>query len=103
VTFPRADAWVVLMEVDILGNLVRSWYSASHPAECDVPEGSVPVAIDSVHHEMTMLPDGNFLVLSTEGRWVDGFPTSEDDPNAPKERAYVWAECSWSLPPRAKS
>jgi len=79
----------VLMEVDILGNLVRSWYSANHPGECDVPEGSVPVAIDSVHHEMTMLPDGDLLVLSTEGRWVDDFPTSEDDPNAPTERAYV--------------
>ena len=79
----------VLVEVDLLGNLVRSWYAANHPAECDVPEGSVPVEIDSIHHEMTMLPSGDLLVLSTEGRWVDDFPTSEDDPDAPTERAYV--------------
>ncbi len=79
----------VLMEVDILGNLVRSWYSAKHPVGCeDIPEGSVPVDIESIHHEMTMLPNGSFLVLSTEGRWVDDFPTSEDDPDAPRERSY---------------
>ncbi|MBN1610888.1 MAG: aryl-sulfate sulfotransferase [Polyangiaceae bacterium] len=79
----------VLVEVDVLGHLVRSWYSANHPVQCEVPEGSVPVPIDSVHHEMTMLPNGDLLVLSTEARWVDHFPTSEDDPDAPTERAYV--------------
>ena len=79
----------ILLEVDILGNLVRSWYSARHPVGCeDVPEGSVPVDIESIHHEMTQLSNGNFLVLSSEGRWVDDFPTSEDDPDAPRQRAY---------------
>ena len=80
----------VLMEVDILGHLVRSWYSANHPVGCeDVPEGSVPVGIESIHHEMAMLPDGDLLVLSSEGRWIDDFPSSEDDPDAPRERAYA--------------
>jgi hypothetical protein len=79
----------VLMEVDILGNLVRSWYAAKHPAGCEsVPAGSIPVDIESIHHEETLLPNGNLLVLSSEGRWVDDFPTSEDDPNAPRARTY---------------
>lgn len=79
----------VLMEVDILGNLVRSWYAAKHPVGCEnVPAGSIPVDVESIHHEETLLPNGNLLVLSTEGRWIDDFPTSEDDAGAPTARAY---------------
>jgi hypothetical protein len=80
----------VLMEVDVLGNLVHSWYAAKYPGGCpNIPTGSIPVQIESIHHEETLLPNGNLLVLSTEGRWVDDFPTSEDDVNAPTARAYA--------------
>jgi arylsulfate sulfotransferase len=79
----------VLMEVDILGHLVRSWYAMNHPVGCkDIPTGSVPVLIDSIHHQETLLPNGNILVLSTELLPVIDFPTSEDDPNAPKADTY---------------
>jgi arylsulfate sulfotransferase len=79
----------VLLEIDVLGNLVRSWYAAKHPVGCkDLPAGSIPVEIESIHHQESLLPNGNFVVLSTEGRWIDDSPSSEDDPGAPRERAY---------------
>ncbi len=77
----------VIEEVDMQGDLVRSWHAATSPTTCDVPEDAVPVAVDSFHHELSMLPNGDLLVLSSEVREIEDFPTSEDDPDAPRETA----------------
>lgn len=66
-------------EVDVLGNVLNRWY----PTELftDAPlEGSIPVAIDTMHHEVFPLASGSFLTMSTELRGFDNYPTSEEDP-----------------------
>ncbi|MGE3455505.1 MAG: aryl-sulfate sulfotransferase [Kofleriaceae bacterium] len=64
-------------EVDMFGNLVRRWHAAK--LSSGDPD-STPVAIDSMHHELAMLPSGDLLTLSTERRTYDGYRTSEVDP-----------------------
>ena len=77
----------VVVEVDMLGNLVTQWYAAGL-GQAGV-DGAIPVDADSFHHEVYELPSGNLLTLSTEIRVLDLYPTSEDDPGAPTERARV--------------
>lgn len=79
-----------IIEIDVLGNIVQMWHAALYPRGCEkAPEDSVPVPVESFHHEISLLPDGNFLSLSTEIRIVDDFPTSDRDPDAPREAANV--------------
>lgn len=78
-----------LREVDIRGRIVGMWHAANYPRTCDIPSGSVAVPVNDFHHDSSELTNGNFLVLSTESRTVEGFPTSEDDANAPKQSALV--------------
>jgi hypothetical protein len=78
-----------LREIDLLGNVVNMWHASLYPRACEVPSGSIPVPVESFHHELEPLADGTFLVLSTESREVDGYPTSEDDPDAPRGTALV--------------
>jgi hypothetical protein len=71
-----------LEESDMLGNVVTSWHAAEHPArEANelVPEGSIPVATETFHHDIQQMPSGNLLVLSTEMRRIDDYPTSIED------------------------
>jgi arylsulfate sulfotransferase len=63
-----------------------------YPLDCEAPSDSVPVAINSFHHDLGALPDGNFLVLSNRIRDVDDYPTSEDDPDAETKPAQI-LEC----------
>ncbi len=79
----------LLVEVDVLGNAVAHWYAANHPVDFEPPDGSTPVPVDSFHHEAAVLPNGNFLTLSSEPRMVPEFPTSDTDPDAPHETALV--------------
>ena len=78
-----------LREVDIRGDVVGMWHAANYPRDCDVVTGSIPVSLESFHHEASLQEDGTFLVLSTELRTVEDFPTSEDDEDAPREPALV--------------
>lgn len=74
-------------EIDFLGNLVRKWWASGRLAPPDEQYISVPT--DSLHHEVTETPSGNFLALSTELRTVENFPASEDDPAGPTAKAMV--------------
>lgn len=75
------------LEVDLLGNIIRQWHS-SRTAKAP-NRRSVPVYIDSMHHELLELPDGNLMALATELRQFEDFPTSVTDPKAPRGEAYV--------------
>lgn len=63
-----------IVEVDLLGRTVKDWAGriATEGRGTDVQgrplvsEESQPVEIDSAHHEVTELPNGNTLTLSTE-------------------------------------
>ena len=79
--------WGVLVEIDVLGNVVRRWHSRA--AADLVPAGSILVDTDSLHHEIIELPSGNLATLSSEVRSFDDYPTSEEDPDAPRETRDV--------------
>ncbi len=79
-------------EIDMLGNVVAHWHASTHPnekANAEVPEGSIPVTTDTFHHDIQEMPSGNLLVLSTEMRRIEDYPTKVDDENAPKAAANV--------------
>ena len=76
-----------MIEIDMLGNIQRRWHftgTAKDPAP-----GSIPVETDSFHHDFVELPNGNFLLLSSEHRVIEDWYTSETDPDAPRADANV--------------
>jgi len=79
-------------ESDMLGNTVARWHASKHPnPEVDalVPEDSIPVALETFHHDIQEMPSGNLLVLSTEMRRIEEYPTVVDDDKAAKAPANV--------------
>lgn len=81
-----------VIEATLTGEIVRRWHAARYPndgKELDVPEGSIPVDVETFHHEVLQMPSGNFLVISTELRVVDNFPTEVGNPGSPREKASV--------------
>jgi len=68
---------VTATEIDVWGNEIRRWHAAhSTPGT----PGSIPVAVDSFHHELGRLPGGEMFTLSTELRTYGDYPTGELDP-----------------------
>ena len=75
-------AWGRFIEIDALGRMVGSWHSRTL---IDAGLGdSILVNVDSFHHEMVELANGSLLTLSSEIRTFDDYPSSEDDPDAPR-------------------
>ena len=74
--------WALLVEIDLLGNVVRGWHPRALAARA--PAGSLLVDTDSLHHDMVVLPSGNLASLSSEVRTFHDYPTSEEDPAAPR-------------------
>ena len=70
-----------LLEIDWLGNT-----RPQGPAE------GVPVDAQTFHHEIDELPNGNIVVLGTEWKEIDGYYTSETDPDAPRRRQRVMGD-----------
>jgi arylsulfate sulfotransferase len=68
---------IVSVEIDFLGNEIRRWHAASSTPGTP---GSIPVAIDSFHHELGVLPDGDLYTLTSDLRSYVSYPTSELDP-----------------------
>ena len=68
-----------------------TWYGSGTPPVLAATRRaeSIPVATDSLHHEVYDMPSGNFLALSTELREFDNYPSSETDPAAPRETTHV--------------
>ena len=75
-------------EIDMLGNVVRQWHTTGIPKD-DVPEESIAVETDAIHHEMAEMPSGSLLALSAELRELDDYPTSEESADAPTARSTV--------------
>ena len=78
--------------MDMLGNVVAQWHAARHPnpeAVEKVPEGSIPVETETFHHGIIQMPSGNLLVLSTELREIENYPTDPAKPDAARETAKV--------------
>ena len=76
-----------IVEMDIVGNVVREWHAASSPHSA--PSGTISVGTDSFHHEVVPLNGGTYLTLTSEIRSYDGYPTSEIDPTPRTEPTGV--------------
>ena len=62
--------------MDMLGNVIGAWHAANRHVPMNLPEGSIAVPIDSMHHEVSEMPSGNLLTLSTEVRNYPSYPSS---------------------------
>lgn len=61
-----------IREVDLEGRIVREFASTAAPrADAVVPHPVITVDVETIHHEITELPDGNLLVLSSQTRVID--------------------------------
>ena len=68
-------------EIDVLGNVVHEWAGRLELGRLATDEygrtiagpNAIPVDVDSMHHEIHPMPDGNLITLSTELRQVSGF------------------------------
>jgi hypothetical protein len=59
-----------LTEIDWLGNIVQQWCVAG------LGKDGIAVDVECFHHDVSELPDGGFLVLSTERRTLPYYPSS---------------------------
>jgi len=76
-----------LVEMDVLGNIIETWHASGLVDQ--VPPGTVPVATDLFHHEITELPSGDLLTLGTEIRAFEDYPLSTTDPQNERGRATL--------------
>jgi hypothetical protein len=76
-----------ILEFDVLGNRIGHWY-ADNLTERPRP-GAIAVDVDTLHHELLVLPNGNFLTASTELREFEEFYASEFLKMQPREPAKV--------------
>jgi len=70
-----------VVEIDMLGNIVNRWHATG--TKKPIPEGAIPVATNSFHHDVLEMPSGNILALSTEARAFENYPASEENPEEP--------------------
>lgn len=73
----RDRPWTQAVEIDLLGNVVRSWYAAARVVGDDKPAGSTPINVDTLHHDIIPTRRGTYLAISTEVRRLRRFPVSE--------------------------
>lgn len=69
-------------EIDLLGNVVRSWVAARRPAG-PAPE-AILIDVQSLHHQPHLLPNGNFLAMAANTRVIENYRSSDSDPEAPR-------------------
>ncbi len=76
-----------IVEIDMLGNVINEWYARRmHKGP---RETGIPIDTDTIHHDVQEMPSGDFLALSTEVRHFESYPSSETDPDAEWEPAFV--------------
>ena len=73
-----------MTEIDMLGNVVREWHPAG--TQKDASAASIPVDTDTFHHDVVVMPSGNYLSLSTEVREIADWYSDdvETNPDAPR-------------------
>lgn len=74
-------------EIDLMGRDLRRWVATNLTFRPD--NTSIPVEVDTMHHDFLEMDSGNFMTLATELRHFREYPTSEFTPEAPWAPAYV--------------
>ncbi|WP_166820334.1 aryl-sulfate sulfotransferase [Thalassoroseus pseudoceratinae] len=76
-----------LLEVDLCGNVIRQWHASTTTQS--PRRQSIPVYVDSIHHDVVELPNGELLTLATELCRSESFPRSVTDQAAGLGPAYL--------------
>lgn len=76
-----------LIEIDLLGNTVASWYAKDRPQGKTAK--AIPVDSETFHHSFQEYPNGDFLILGTEIRELPNYYTSETNPDAARKTQKV--------------
>ncbi len=79
-----------VVEIDWLGNIQHQWY-AQHRLQGAV-DGAAPVDALTLHHDIDELPNGHFLVLSSEQRNIKDYYTSSLNADAPRQDQTVMGD-----------
>lgn len=74
-------------EIDLLGQVVRSWVAARRPA--GPADGAIAIDVQSLHHQPHVLPNGNFIAMSANTRVVRDYVSDEYDPDAARQEIGV--------------
>lgn len=97
-SFMTQDSRIV--EMDFVGNIINQWYAVNRP---EAKMGNaIPVDALTFHHDVSLLPNGNRLVLSSEIREIDNYYTSELDENAPRKRQKVMGDVIIEFTPKGE-
>jgi len=88
-----------LVEIDLLGNTVRSWYASQRPQGKD---NGIPVDVLTFHHDADLMANGNIIALSSEKRILPNYYTSEYDENAPRKEQSVMGDRIVEFTPEGK-
>ncbi|QGY44978.1 hypothetical protein GM418_15250 [Maribellus comscasis] len=86
--------------IDLAGNIINEWYAVNRPQKGETD--AIPVEAQTFHHDVSFLPNGNRLVLSTEAREIDNYYTSEADKNAPRKKQKVIGDVVVEFNPEGK-
>ncbi|WP_127959646.1 aryl-sulfate sulfotransferase [Serratia microhaemolytica] len=92
IVYTTTDARIV--EIDMLGNVINQWHAIRYPARAKSPAPVGSIAVDTVtlHHQPTLLPNGNILVMSAYPKLIANYYSSETDPNAPRADKMVMGD-----------
>ncbi|KAA5547245.1 aryl-sulfate sulfotransferase [Roseiconus nitratireducens] len=88
-----------LVEIDMLGNEIRSWYASQRPQGKST---ATPVETLTFHHDADLLDNGNVLALSSERRKIENYYTSEYEADAPRQDQWVMGDRAVEFTPGGK-
>ncbi len=87
-----------VVEMDMTGHVVREWNATRFPGKL-APADAIPVDTGTIHHDVSQLPNGHLLCLSTEQRYFPSYPASEEDPTVPRSPAWVVGDVILEIAP----
>ncbi|MCK5465827.1 MAG: aryl-sulfate sulfotransferase [Bacteroidales bacterium] len=89
-----------LVEIDLLGNVINSWYAADRPY--DPPLKGTPVRALTFHHDAFPMENGNYLMLGSEYKTIENYYTSETEEFAPRKTQNVMGDVIYEFNPEGE-
>ena len=86
-----------LVEIDLLGNIINSWYASGRPY--DQPQEGTPVKALTFHHDAFPMDNGNYLMLGSEYKAIENYYTSETEEFAPRKTQNVMGDVIYEFNP----
>lgn len=77
-----------IQEYNMLGEVQRGWRPTSNPGS-NFPNSVFVTTTGPFHHDVYPMSNGNYATLMRSSKFIDDFPTSETDPNAPTDTVEI--------------